>query len=105
MLKGKQVTKGKGNVLDLWSDPEILQRLKQEIDNFDKQIRAREIELNVLASKRNDVLAYLQGLARTDGDTHTVDFFDALTDLYDHDGELRDQIMILKGLLLNRLSV
>lgn len=88
-----------------WSSPEMLERLKEEIARFDRQVRAREIELSVLASKKHDVLAYLQGLARTDGDPQTLEFFQRLIGLYHHEPEFRDQILVLNGLLISRLSI
>ena len=77
---------------------------ESELSNIRDSIKARELELHILANEGLRCRASMQGLAYTFGDRYTIDFFRKYAPILESRGEDSRDIYEALGLMQGRLS-
>ena len=82
---------------------EYQERFRKEAASLDSRIKAREIELRLLAKQGDDVEASLQALAYTFGDVATLEFLATYQKLGSHSDLIKGRISETEGKLKSRI--
>lgn len=83
---------------------EEFQRFTVEIENLQKKIKAREIELQIIVNEGEHSQASLVGLSETFGDNSTVEFLEAYAKIREQRGKAADQYYEARGQIRARIN-